>query len=70
MLVILRFILRRQLLKGRARPSRRVAEARDPERDRTPADYAGTVADWRHRRSEVTEALIRDNQREDERNAP
>jgi precorrin-6A synthase len=53
--------LRRRLLKAYARPSRRVAEGRDPDRDRAPADYAGTVADWRQRRSAVTEALVRDN---------
>jgi precorrin-6A synthase len=50
--------LRRRLLKAYAKPGRRIAEGRDPDRDRTPADYPGTVADWRHRRSEVTEALI------------
>ena len=50
--------LRRRMLKAYAKPSRRIAEGRDPDRDRTPADYAGTVEDWRHRRSEVTEALI------------
>jgi precorrin-6A synthase len=50
--------LRRQLMKAYGRPGRRVAEGRDPDRDRTPADYTGTVADWRHRRSAVTEALI------------
>src|SRR4029450_389835 len=53
--------LRRRLLKGYARPGHRIAEGRDPDRDRTPADYTGTVADWRHRRSEVTEALIREH---------
>jgi precorrin-6A synthase len=58
--------LRRRLLKSYARPSRRVAQGRDPDRDRTPADYAGTIADWRHRRAEVTEALIRDNLGADE----
>ncbi|MEU7904543.1 precorrin-6A synthase (deacetylating) [Actinoplanes sp. NPDC049118] len=50
--------LRRRMLKAYGRPSRRIAEGRDPDRDRTPADYEGTIADWRHRRSEVTEALI------------
>ena len=49
--------LRRRLMKAYGRPSRRVAEGRDPDRDRTPADYQGTVADWRSRRSAVTEAL-------------
>jgi precorrin-6A synthase len=58
--------LRRGLLKSYARPSRRIAEGRDPDRDRTPADYTGTIADWRHRRSAVTEALIRDNLGDDE----
>jgi precorrin-6A synthase len=53
--------LRRRLMKAYGRPSRRVAEGRDPERDRTPADYQGTVADWRSRRSAVTEALIGEN---------
>jgi precorrin-6A synthase len=61
--------LRRRLLKSYARPGRRIAEGRDPGRDRTPADYAGTVADWRRRRSEVTEALIRENLAEDETGA-
>jgi precorrin-6A synthase len=50
--------LRRRLMKAYGRPSRRVAEGRDPSRDRTPADYPGTIADWRSRRSQVTEALI------------
>ncbi len=52
--------LRRQLLADHARPGHRVVEGRDPERDRAPADYAGTIADWRRRRSQHTEALIRD----------
>jgi precorrin-6A synthase len=58
--------LRRRLLKSYARPNRRIAEGRDPDRDRTPADYTGTIADWRHRRSEITEALIRDHLGDDE----
>jgi precorrin-6A synthase len=52
--------LRRQLLAEHARPGHRMVQGRDPERDRAPADYAGTIADWRRRRSEHTEALIRD----------
>ncbi|MFI5893616.1 precorrin-6A synthase (deacetylating) [Actinoplanes sp. NPDC051513] len=50
--------LRRRLMKAYGRPSRRIAEGRDPDRDRRPADYEGTIADWRSRRSQVTEALI------------
>ena len=61
--------LRRRLLKSYARPGRRIAEGRDPDRDRTPSDYTGTVADWRHRRAAITEALIRDNLAEDETGA-
>ncbi len=58
--------LRQQLIKSYGRPGRRVVEGRDPDRDRTPADYVGTIADWRSRRSEVTEALIDENLRADE----
>jgi precorrin-6A synthase len=58
--------LRKRLMKAYGRPSRRVAEGRDPDRDRAPADYTGTVADWRHRRSELTEALIAEHLMDDE----
>jgi precorrin-6A synthase len=61
--------LRHRLLKAYGRPSRRIAQGTDPGRDRTPADYEGTVADWRHRRAEVTEALIREHLREQETGA-
>ena len=50
--------LRRRLLKAYGRPSRRIAVARDPDRDRTPDDYVGTVDDWRTRRASVIGALI------------
>jgi len=53
--------LRRRLLKSYARPSRRIAEGRDPDRDRTPDDYQSTIAYWRSRRSSVTEALINEH---------
>jgi precorrin-6A synthase len=58
--------LRRRMLKAYARPSRRIAEGRDPGRDRKPDDYQGTVADWRSRRSAVTEALITEHLLDDE----
>jgi precorrin-6A synthase len=58
--------LRRRLLQAYGRPGRRVAEARDPDRDRTPADYAGTVADWRRRRSEIIEEMIAEHLRDGE----
>ncbi len=57
--------LRREVLARHARPGYRVAIGHDPERDRAPADYTGAVADWRRRRAEVTEALIRDHLDED-----
>ena len=58
--------LRRRMLKSYARPSRRIAEGRDPDRDRKPDDYVGTVEDWRSRRSAVTEALITEHLLEEE----
>lgn len=61
--------LRRRMLKAYGRPSRRIAEGRDPDRDRTPADYQGTIADWRHRRAAVTEALIREHLLDEETGA-
>ncbi|GAA4930205.1 precorrin-6A synthase (deacetylating) [Actinoplanes utahensis] len=50
--------LRERLIKHYGHPHKRIVEGRDPDRDRTPADYTGTVADWRHRRSLVLEELI------------
>nr|WP_296065701.1 precorrin-6A synthase (deacetylating) [uncultured Actinoplanes sp.] len=58
--------LREQLMKAYGRPRHRVAEGRDPDRDRTPNDYEGTIADWRHRRSEITESLIAEHLKDDE----
>jgi len=61
--------LRQRIMKAYGRPGRRVAEGRDPDRDRTPSDYEGTVADWRHRRSEITEALISEHLLDDQTGA-
>jgi len=61
--------LRERLMRAYGRPGRRVAEGRDPDRDRRPSDYEGTIADWRHRRSAVTEALIADHLKDGERGA-
>jgi precorrin-6A synthase len=58
--------LRQRIMKAYGRPGRRVAEGRDPDRDRAPADYEGTVADWRHRRSGITEALIAEHLLDDQ----
>lgn len=61
--------LRRELLARHARADHRVATGRDPARDRAPGDYAGTVADWRRRRADHTEQLIRDELGPDEKGA-
>jgi precorrin-6A synthase len=58
--------LREGLIQRYGRPGKRIAEGRDPDRDRTPGDYVSTVADWRSRRSAIVEELIVANQREDE----
>ncbi len=61
--------LRRHLLSRYARPGYRVAVGTDPDRDRTPANYSATIADWRHRRATVTAELIREHLAEDETGA-
>jgi precorrin-6A synthase len=61
--------LRERMMRAYGRPGRRVAEGRDPDRDRTPRDYEGTIADWRSRRSEITEELIADHLRDGETGA-
>jgi precorrin-6A synthase len=50
--------LRRRILAEHARAGHRVAVGQDPARDRTPADYTGTIADWRTRRADVCADLI------------
>lgn len=58
--------LRERIIRAYSKPGKRIVEGRDPDRDRTPADYTGTVADWRHRRSLVLEELITQNLAEDQ----
>jgi precorrin-6A synthase len=50
--------LRRAMIAEHGRPGARVAVGRDPDRDRRPADYGGTIADWRSRRADVMAGLI------------
>jgi precorrin-6A synthase len=58
--------LRERMIRGYSQPRKRIVEGRDPDRDRTPADYTGTVADWRSRRSQVIEELIAEHLRDEE----
>ncbi|WP_328460821.1 precorrin-6A synthase (deacetylating) [Actinoplanes sp. NBC_00393] len=58
--------LRERIIRGYSHPRKRIVEGRDPDRDRTPADYTGTIADWRHRRSLVVEELITEHLKDDE----
>ncbi|MEV6316542.1 precorrin-6A synthase (deacetylating) [Streptomyces sp. NPDC051776] len=64
--------LRQEILSRHAgdRPYRVVAAA-DPERDRSapPPAYAPAVDDWRRRRADICEALIRDALKDGERGA-
>lgn len=41
-------------------PSYRMVEVRDPERDRSAPAYRAAVEDWRRRRADIFETLIRD----------
>jgi len=58
--------LRERIIRGYSKPTRRMVTGRDPDRDRTPADYEGTVGDWRHRRALVVEELLVEHLREGE----
>lgn len=58
--------LRERIIRGYSKPTRRMVTGRDPDRDRTPADYQGTVEDWRHRRALVMEEMLVEHLREDE----
>ena len=49
--------------------SYRVVQGRDPDRDRTTSAYVGAVDDWRRRRADVCERLIRDELGEDQTGA-
>nr|WP_152992449.1 precorrin-6A synthase (deacetylating) [Nonomuraea pusilla] len=61
--------LRQDLIDAHGRRTYRVVEARDPERDRSASAYAEAVEDWRSRRSQVFEQLIRDELRDGETGA-
>jgi len=58
--------VRERIIRGYSKPSRRMISAPDPDRDRTPADYPGTVEDWRHRRALVIEEMLVKNLKEDD----
>jgi precorrin-6A synthase len=52
--------LRREICDRHIDGEHRVVEVQDPERDRTAASYRSAVEDWRGRRADVWEGLIRD----------
>ncbi|HEX6343154.1 precorrin-6A synthase (deacetylating) [Umezawaea sp.] len=51
--------VRQEILDRHVERDYRVVEARDPDRDRTTPAYAEAVHDWRRRRADVCEELIR-----------
>ncbi|MFD0355491.1 SAM-dependent methyltransferase, partial [Streptomyces sp. NPDC127110] len=61
--------LRRAMLDAHARPGHRLVEGRDPDRDRTPADYTPTVDGWRSARAEIFERFIAEDLAEGETGA-
>ncbi|WP_436527330.1 precorrin-6A synthase (deacetylating) [Actinoplanes sp. HUAS TT8] len=61
--------LRERIIRAYSHPHKRIIEGHDPDRDRTPADYTGTIADWRTRRSQVIEDLISQNLKDEETGA-
>ncbi|MFJ5550270.1 precorrin-6A synthase (deacetylating) [Streptomyces sp. NPDC093225] len=61
--------LRRAMLTAHGRPGHRLVEGLDPDRDRTPADYAPTVDGWRSARSHLFERFIAEDLAEDETGA-
>ncbi|GJE61354.1 precorrin-6A synthase (deacetylating) [Methylobacterium trifolii] len=52
--------LRREICARHAKAGLRFVVAGDPERERRPADYAGTVEAWHAARASLLEALIAD----------
>ncbi|GAA1646376.1 hypothetical protein GCM10009733_049440 [Nonomuraea maheshkhaliensis] len=50
--------LRQELIAEHGRPPYRIAEARDPERDRGTSACTAAVPDWRSRRALACEALV------------
>lgn len=62
--------LRRHILDAHLPPgSYRVAEDRDPARDRRTNNYAPAVDDWRSRRADIYERMVREELAEDEHGA-
>lgn len=64
--------LRHRMLDEHARAPYRVVEVDDPSRDRRPmgrSDYASAVQDWRTRRADIFERLLREEMTADETGA-
>jgi precorrin-6A synthase len=61
--------LRKDICEQHIRKRYRIVEAKDPERDRAPADYEKAVADWHEKRAAIYAAMIRDELKEDQHGA-
>ncbi|WP_432251732.1 precorrin-6A synthase (deacetylating) [Streptomyces sp. HNM1019] len=64
--------LRHRMLDEHARAPHRVVEVDDPSRDRRPmgrSDYTSAVRDWRTRRADIFERLLREEMTADETGA-
>ena len=61
--------LRKDVCEEHIHKPYRIVEAKDPERDRAPADYEKAVADWHEKRAAIYAAMIRDELKEDQHGA-
>jgi precorrin-6A synthase len=52
--------LRKEICERYIKKPYRIAEAKDPERDRAPADYDAAVAAWHAKRAAIYERMIRE----------
>lgn len=61
--------LRKEICARYIKKPYRMAMAKDPERDREPANYQAAVADWHRRRAQIYERMIREDLGDGERGA-
>ncbi len=61
--------LRKDICEQHIHTPYRIVEAKDPKRDRAPADYEKAVADWHEKRAAIYAAMIRDELKDDQHGA-